>query len=239
MSALLLVGVALGATKKDPPSKVTLLEVHKAVAKKTTRTEPRPIVLPNIGVLVKKAWKADHSTLVAQQRKSAKVLAFFDGKGRWLRAPRHEKCWQVPWQRSCTVARATYRLHLSLGRVITRRLMYEIPETNDWVTSVQIAQRIYPGTERWLLSCSSGEGGHGGFVMNHEGSGASGWMQFMSGTFYGHAPAAFAHAQSMGFILPEGLLNIQSPLGQAITAAYMRTHGMSSHWDPGIDPLCA
>lgn len=242
VTMLLLVGVAFGATQKEHPTGFKTEEVTKKTAtKKATRAvrAVQPIVLPNIRSLVKKAWNADHKTLVGQQKKSATVLAFFHGRGKWLMATRHEKCWEVPWQRSCTVARAVYRLHTSLGRVVTRRLMYEIPATNDWVTAVRLVQRISPGTESFLLNCSSGEGGHGGFVMNHQGSGASGWMQFLSGTFYGHAPEALAHAQSMGFILPDGLLDIHSPLGQAITAAYMRTHGMSSHWDPSIDSLCA
>lgn len=113
-----------------------------------------------------------------------------------------------------------------------------IPSTRDWVTAVRLVQRINPGTDRWLLSCSSGEGGHGGFVMNHQGSGAGGWMQFMSSTFYAHFRQAFADARARGFVIDRIHESWYDPLGQALTASYMRSHGMSSHWDPGIDPLC-
>jgi hypothetical protein len=113
-----------------------------------------------------------------------------------------------------------------------------LPIINDWRTSVRITQRVYPGTERWLLSCSSGEGSHGAFVMNTQGSGASGWMQFMSGTFYGHVDQALYDVRHKGFFVHNNVKSIRSPLGQALTAAYMRTHGMSGHWDPSIDPLC-
>ena len=49
-----------------------------------------------------------------------------------------------------------------------------IPATNDWQTAVRLVQRVYPGTSGWLLYISHREGGHGGFVMNHQGSGAGG-----------------------------------------------------------------
>ena len=75
--------------------------------------------------------------------------------------------------------------------------------------------------------------------MNTQGSGAGGWMQFMRSTYYAHNDAAFAYARSLGFVIDERTNAWEHPLGQALTAAYMRTHGMSGHWDPGIDPLCA
>ena len=116
---------------------------------------------------------------------------------------------------------------------------HTIPLTNDWVTATALADRVFPGTQRWLLSCSSGEGSHGGFVMNHQGSGAGGWMQFLSSTYYAHNDTAFYVARSMGFLIPEAANSWYHPLGQAITAAYLRTHGGSSNWDPRIDYLCA
>lgn len=114
-----------------------------------------------------------------------------------------------------------------------------IPSTRDWQTAVKLVQRIHPGTERWLLSCSGGEGGHGGFVMNHQGSGAGGWMQFLSSTYYAHNNTAFADARARGFFIDRTHNSWYDPLGQALTAAYMRSHGMSSHWDPRIDRACA
>lgn len=120
----------------------------------------------------------------------------------------------------------------------TRLAARTIPPTHDWFMATRLAERIYPGTQRWLLSCSSGEGGHGGFVMNHQGSGAGGPLQFMRSTFDAHVTEAFGDARDRGFFISRAYESWYHPLGQAITGAFMRTHGMSSHWDPGIDPLC-
>jgi hypothetical protein len=106
-----------------------------------------------------------------------------------------------------------------------------IPLTNDWQTSVKLVQRIYPGTSGWLLYISDREGGHGGFVMNHQGSGAGGWMQFMSSTYYAYNDAAFADARRRGFVVPQSANSWTHPLGQAITAGYMRYTGRDGcHW---------
>lgn len=105
-----------------------------------------------------------------------------------------------------------------------------IPNTNDWVTAVALVQRIYPSTADWLLYISRREGGHGGFVMNHQGSGAGGWMQFMSSTYYRYSGEAFADARRRGFVLPNAN-SWTHPLGQAITAGYMRFTGKDGcHW---------
>lgn len=113
-----------------------------------------------------------------------------------------------------------------------------IPITNDWVTATSLADRIFPGTKAWLLSCSSGEGGWGRFVMNGRGSGASGWLQYMPSTYYAHNDTAFAAARAKGFIIDERTNSLTHPFGQALTGAYMRTHGGSSNWDPAIDRNC-
>ena len=106
-----------------------------------------------------------------------------------------------------------------------------IPATNDWLTAVKLVQRIYPGTSDWLLFISHREGGWGGFVMNHQGSGAGGQMQFLASTYYAYSNAAFADARSRGFILPSVENSWYRPLGQAITAGYMRyTHRDGCHW---------
>lgn len=255
---LALVGMAFGATKKDVPTRIEVQEVlkeAKATKKETKRVALPKLVLPNIPALVKREWKVDRKTLSAQQHKSAAVLAFFDGKGKWLRATRHEKCWQVPWQRSCTMARATYRLHTALGRVATRRLMFELPLTHDWQTAVRIAQRAYPGTQDWMLSISDREGGWGtwvwyggrpwsGYHIGNDFLGADtvgGWMQFRYSTFAPYWRAAQADLKRRGYLIPElgmppeggptmysGWL---SPLGQALTAGYMRYYGKDGcHW---------
>ena len=116
----------------------------------------------------------------------------------------------------------------SCATALSRR---SIPATNDWLTSVRLIQRIYPGTSDWLLYISHREGGHGGFVMNHQGSGAGGWMQFMSSTYYAYNDDAFADARRRGFIVDESLNRWESAFGQALTAGYMRYTGRSGcHW---------
>lgn len=226
----------------------------------------RPILpklrLPDYDALTKKAWKVDRDLLRKQQWKSATAITFFEGKGKWLRATRHEKCWEVPWQRSCTAARASYRLHSELLRISTRRLLYELPQTNDWLTAIHIAQRAYPGTEPILRSLSDREGGWGRWVWYsgacsnppclwrgyHVGgdnvSGADtvgGWMQFRYSTFAPYWRAARADLKRRGFIIPLMQMPPEggpvqyaawlSPLGQALTAAYMHYSGKAGcHW---------
>lgn len=103
--------------------------------------------------------------------------------------------------------------------------------TNDWKTAVRLTQKPFPGTSAWLMSCSSSEGGHGRFVMNHQGSGAGGWMQFMSGTFYAYVDDAFRSVRARGFKVHPRHRSWYSPLGQALTAGYMRFTGRSrGHW---------
>ena len=114
---------------------------------------------------------------------------------------------------------------------VARLSLLTIPPTNDWLTSVRLVQRIYPGTSDWLLYISRREGGHGGFVMNHQGSGAGGWMQFMASTYYAYNNAAFADTRQRGFIVDESLNRWESAFGQALTAGYMRFTGRDGcHW---------
>lgn len=122
-----------------------------------------------------------------------------------------------------------------------------LPETNDWATAVEIAQRVYPGTASWLLSCSASEGGHGPWVWYggrtwsgyHVGNDylgmdtVGGWMQFRFSTFDPYAPQAFRSVRARGFFLPdfgEGRYDAwRDPLAQALTAGYMRYFGRDGH----------
>ena len=118
-------------------------------------------------------------------------------------------------------------------RAYTWRKKHEaavIPHTTDWLTAVNLAQRIFPGTSRWLLDCSSSEGGWGRWVPNGDGSGAGGWMQFLSGTFYGNVDAAFSTARRLGFRIAPEARSWYSATGQAITAAYMLGIGQRGQW---------
>jgi hypothetical protein len=163
----------------------------------------------------------------------------------WLR---HR--WNVRWHRAQHVLAA-----------------HRLPLTNDWATAVRIVQRVWPGTADWMLSCSRGEGGYGGWVWNGPGhgipyagsltpppgsSGAGGWMQFMRGTFTGTFSRALAEARQRHWHLPalRGLPPVPwgtpaivrawlSPLAQAFAAGWARYHHATGAWDPGIDPACA
>jgi hypothetical protein len=249
--ALVFASAAFAQIHDQPQAKVTAVETQTKVASK--KVVPPKLVLPDIRALTAKAMKAERSLLVEQRRKSATVLAFWNGKGKWLRATRHEKCWEVPWQRSCTVARASYRLHSALGQGVTRRLLYELPLTNDWQTAVRVAQRVYPGTSSWMLSISDREGGwsawvwYGGRTWNgyHVGDdflGADtvgGWMQFRFSTFAPYYRGMVKDLKARGYTLPPfpnrgGPAIYQpwlDPLGQALTAGYMKYYDKEGcHW---------
>ena len=160
--------------------------------------------------------------------KSRNVIRFFDNHS-WLRAPNQPNCGAVPWTRSCRIARRVYNKHATRIRSFERQ--YTIPHTNDWRTSVRLAQRIYPGTSDWLLYISRREGGWGPFVMNHQGSGAGGWLQFMASTFYAYDDDARADVARRGFKVDPSIWTWTHPLGQALTGAYMRYTGRDGcHW---------
>jgi hypothetical protein len=174
--------------------------------------------------------KQNASSTAARLKHSTDVLQFFDNHS-WLMAPRQEKCGQVPWQRSCVVARKLVKVHTARVATLKREMWYTVPATNDWRTAVRLAQRPYPGTESWLLFISDREGGYGPCVMNHEGSGAGCWMQFMSSTFYAHVYDAKADFERRGFSVADEIWTWKNPLGQALTAGYMRyTHQDGCHW---------
>ncbi len=110
-------------------------------------------------------------------------------------------------------------------------LARSIPNTGDWVTAVKIVQRVYPGTQDWLLKISSREGGHGGFVMNKQGSGCGGWMQFMESTYWASSYRAYDDLRRRGWRIDPRSNSWTNPMGQAVTAAYMRfTHQDGPHW---------
>jgi hypothetical protein len=165
-----------------------------------------------------------------QLRHSRDVIRFFDNHS-WLRAPNQPNCGTVPWTRTCTIARRVYRHHIFRAEQLEQQAWHTLPATNDWRTSVTLAQRIYPGTSSWLLHISDREGGWGPFVMNHQGSGAGGWLQFMASTFYAYVGDAQADVARRGFHVDPSVWTWTQPLGQALTGAYMRYTGRDGcHW---------
>jgi hypothetical protein len=115
-----------------------------------------------------------------------------------------------------------------------------IPLTGDWFSAVMISQRVFPKTASWLMLCSKHEGGHGLFKMNTQGSPAGGWMQFYASTYYANQDDAREYVKSKGFIVDSRAWNWKHPLGQALTAGYMRAVLGNSHvhWSPQIDIYC-
>ncbi|MBA2706355.1 MAG: hypothetical protein H0U59_00940 [Gemmatimonadaceae bacterium] len=133
-----------------------------------------------------------------------------------------------------------------------KRLRYlTLPETNDWVTAVRVVQRVYPGTESWLLSCSAAEGGHGDWVRYGGGSYYPGYewtdqvggqLQFRFSTFGGAYRRSVDYAHNHGFRLRrDSLLSAWlSPMGQALAGGYLRKVDGSSgwHWAASVNNGC-
>jgi hypothetical protein len=118
-------------------------------------------------------------------------------------------------------------------RVLNRqvRTLQSIPA--DWLSSVNDVGRFFgAGTASWERSCSQqgSEGGWGRWVPSSSGSGAGGWLQFMSGTFYGIIDEAIADARSRGMLVPSSARDWYSPLGQAIAGAQMLLDGRRGEW---------
>lgn len=105
-----------------------------------------------------------------------------------------------------------------------------VREQRTWLKAITHVQKVYPGTYDWLYSCSASEGAHGAWVPNRQGSGASGWLQFMSGTFYSFIERAAADARARGWIIPREAFDWYSPIGQALAGGWAITHGMRHHW---------
>ncbi len=110
-----------------------------------------------------------------------------------------------------------------------------LDEQHTWIKAISEVQVAWPGTEAWLRSCSSTEGAGRNlsinyFQMNHQGSGAGGWLQFMSGTFWRMFAAGKADAEARGFIVPASAAAWDSRIGQAIAGAWGVSNGRRGEW---------
>lgn len=130
----------------------------------------------------------------------------------------------------CNFARRSMQWHTARADRAQQRMWRTLPSPADWQVAVQVAQRVYPGTSGWLMSCSASEGGYGPWVWNRQGSGAGGWMQFMESTFWRMFGSARADATSRGFVVPEGAASFYSPIGQALAGAWGVRNGRSFEW---------
>lgn len=104
----------------------------------------------------------------------------------------------------------------------------------SWLDAVDVVSSSFGSSVAgWERSCSQpgSEGGWGRWVPNTGGSGAGGWLQFMSGTFYGVIDRAIASARSSGLpVVPPRVRSWYSPLGQALAGAQMLADGRRGEW---------
>lgn len=160
---------------------------------------------------------------------------------RWARYAASE------WQERARSARVTYKKWVERWTLKD----FRFAEGNHaWSKAVREAQRVFPGTESWLLSCSSAEGGHGRWV-GFDGVPYSTWlrdsntvggpMQFRFGTFTWAYNRGLAYVRSQRFRVPLRLNDVsttermtvawRSALGQAIAAGWARYTGSDGwHW---------
>jgi hypothetical protein len=124
------------------------------------------------------------------------------------------------------------------------------PGNHAWHRAVEEVQKVFPGTESWLLSCSAAEGGHGRWV-GYSGVGYSTWlrdsdtvggpMQFRFSTFTGMYRRGVDHAVGKGYRVPRMDMTSawRSALGQAIAAGWARYTGNdNSHWSASWSNGC-
>lgn len=128
------------------------------------------------------------------------------------------------------------------------------PSNNAWYKAIAQAQKVFPGTEAWLLSCSAAEGGHGRWVRygggsyysGYERTGAVGnWLQFRWPTFKGMYRHALDHLLSRGYKVPKQIRdpsNVRawlSPLATALAGGWARyTDNDASHWSASWSRGC-
>lgn len=131
---------------------------------------------------------------------------------------------------------------------------FEVRDGNHaWERAIGEVQKIFPGTSRWLLSCSGSEGGHGRWVSYAaryspayaaEHYIVGGWMQFKYPTFTGMYRRALEHLGARGFHVPAhirqpGMTAWLSPLAQALAAGWARYVGEDdSHWSASWNTGC-
>ena len=138
--------------------------------------------------------------------------------------------------------RARYwRQAAKVNRLAAARWGRTIHNRPDWKRAALEVQKAFPGTYGWLMSCSSAEGGHGRWVWYGGGSWngyhiggdtVGGQMQFRFSTFAPYYRHATHDLKRRGFRVPylgSGYEPWLSPLGQALTAGYMRYYGKDGH----------
>lgn len=119
------------------------------------------------------------------------------------------------------------------------------PGGRAWHRAVREAQKVFPGTESWLLSCSAAEGGWGRWVgysgvsyseRLRDSDTVGGPMQYRFSTFTGHYRRAVDYLRERHYFVPRAIRRDwtnawTSALGQALAAGWARYTGNdASHW---------
>jgi hypothetical protein len=144
----------------------------------------------------------------------------------WLRSPAAPATLERP--RLIRWHRAALRWHSQLLADAQAKL---VPVR--WLDAVALVGRYFGAdVAAWERSCSqpTSEGGWGRWVPNSQGSGAGGWLQFMSGTFWSVIDKGIARARARGMYVPASARSWYSPLGQAIAGAQMLADGRRGEW---------
>lgn len=131
-----------------------------------------------------------------------------------------------------------------------RRVCALVPARWRWAErsfdrATDVVDRLYPGHGSWASRCAGSEGGHGEWVWNGPNggiplrvsptrpagsSGAGGWLQFKSGTFWSVIDGALARARSRGVHVPAFARSWYSAVGQAFAGSEMLFDGRRGEW---------
>lgn len=163
---------------------------------------------------------------------------------RWARYAADE------WQARARSAKRTLTRHLSLVSQLTLRDFPFAPGNHAWQKAVAEVQRVFPGTESWLLSCSAAEGGHGRWVgysgvsystALRDSDTVGGPLQFRFSTFTGMYRRGVDYVVGRGYRVPRMDMTTawRSALGQAIAGGWARYTGNDdSHWSASWSRGC-
>lgn len=177
-----------------------------------------------------------------------KALTFYRlRKSYWIQLRGRDYGIRIKQPKSCNLVRYkvqyerknSFAARRAYARWVKQHTLLDFVVTSGnhaWHKAVKQAQKPYPGTESWLLSCSSSEGGWGRWVPNSEGSGVGGWMQMYPSTwstmFYGWYgnEGALSWLKRKGFFVPKSAHSWYSPLGQALASAHGKMNGRGGEW---------
>jgi hypothetical protein len=141
--------------------------------------------------------------------------------------------------------RKSFAMRMRVERFFETRTLHDFAFADGnhaWPKAVREVQRVFPGTEGWLLSCSAAEGGHGRWV-GYSGVAYSTWLrdsdtvggplQFRFSTFTGMYRRAVDYVTGHGYRVPRMDFTSawRSALGQALAGGWARYTGNDkSHW---------